>query len=135
MLAAATATPAFAAEGDIEEIVVTSTRVAAAVEDTPAAISVISADALGPGGVRNVTDLQYVAPSVSVGHQFGVNRTFIRGIGLGNIELGADGSIAFHVDGAPVALPAAQLSTYFDIERVEVLRGPQGATPRVAAST
>jgi iron complex outermembrane recepter protein len=125
-LATVAVPPVFAADVNVEEILVTATRVTTTLQDTPAAISVVTGDAIRAGGVRNITDMQYEVPSLSVGHQFGVNRTFIRGIGLGNIELGADGSVAFHVDGAPVALPAAQLSTYFDIERVEVLRGPQG---------
>ncbi len=110
----------------IEEVVVTATRVAGRIEDTPAAISAVQGDAIGTGGVSDIRDLQYEIPNLSVGQQFGVNRTFIRGIGLTSVELCADGAVAFHQDGAIIARPAAQLGTFHDIERVEVLRGPQG---------
>ena len=65
-------------------------------------------------------------PNLSVGDQFGVNRTFIRGIGMTSIDLGADGAVAFLQDGAMIPRPSAQLAGFFDLEQVEVLRGPQG---------
>jgi iron complex outermembrane recepter protein len=113
-------------ERRLEEILVTATRVAARLEDIPAPISAVFSDQITVGGIGDIGDLQYAIPSLSVGQQFGVNRTFIRGIGMTSIELGADGAVAFHQDGALIARPAAQLGTYFDLERVEVLRGPQG---------
>ncbi|MCC5869737.1 MAG: TonB-dependent receptor [Gammaproteobacteria bacterium] len=113
-------------ERRLEEILVTATRVAARLEDIPAPISAVFSDQITVGGIGDIGNLQYSIPSLSVGQQFGVNRTFIRGIGMTSIELGADGAVAFHQDGALIARPAAQLGTYFDLERVEVLRGPQG---------
>jgi len=113
-------------EQAIEEVIVTATRKETTLTDTPAAISALAAEELGLGAVEDVGDLQYRIPNLSVANQFGVNRAFIRGIGLTSIELGADGAVAFHVDGAIIARPAAQLASYFDLERVEVLRGPQG---------
>lgn len=110
----------------LEEILVTATRVAARLEDIPAPISAVFSDDISVGGIGDIGDLQYAIPNLSVGQQFGVNRTFIRGIGMSSIELGADGAVAFHQDGALIARPAAQLGTYFDLDRVEVLRGPQG---------
>jgi outer membrane receptor protein involved in Fe transport len=80
-LATVAVPPVFAADVDVEEILVTATRVTTTLQDTPAAISVVTGDVIRAGGVRNITDMQYEVPSLSVGHQFGVNRTFIRGIG------------------------------------------------------
>jgi iron complex outermembrane receptor protein len=110
----------------LEEIVVTATKVAQDIDSTPAAITAITADALGPGGIREVRDLALSVPNLSVGDQFGVNRTFIRGIGMTSIDLGADGAVAFLQDGAMIPRPSHQLAGFYDLEQVEVLRGPQG---------
>jgi len=113
-------------ESGLDEIVVTATRRSAALIDTAASISAIGSDALKPGGVQDISDLAQEVPNMSVGNQFGVNRTFIRGIGLTSIDLGADGAVAFLQNGAQIPLPAQQLSGFYDLDRVEVLRGPQG---------
>ena len=110
----------------LEEIVVTATKVAQDIDSTPAAITAITADALGPGGIREIRDLALSVPNLSVGDQFGVNRTFIRGIGMTSIDLGADGAVAFLQDGAMIPRPSHQLAGFYDLEQVEVLRGPQG---------
>ena len=113
---------------DNDMIIVTATKSGDTLEDTAALISVIGGDDIGPGGIQNVSDLSIAVPSVSVGDQFGVNRTFIRGIGLTSIDLGADGAVAFLQNGAIISRPAAQLSGFYDLQQVEVLRGPQGTT-------
>ncbi|MDH4167025.1 MAG: TonB-dependent receptor [Gammaproteobacteria bacterium] len=110
----------------LEEVVVTATKVAEDIGSAPAAITAITADALGPGGIQEVRDLAMTVPNLSVGDQFGVNRTFIRGIGMTSIDLGADGAVAFLQDGAMIPRPSHQLAGFYDLERVEVLRGPQG---------
>ena len=110
----------------LEEIVVTATKVAQDIDSTPAAITAITADAIGPGGIREVRDLALSVPNLSVGDQFGVNRTFIRGIGMTSIDLGADGAVAFLQDGAMIPRPSHQLAGFYDLEQIEVLRGPQG---------
>jgi iron complex outermembrane recepter protein len=120
--------PAAAEEERNPVIIVTATKSNQSLEDTAAAISVLDADAIGPGGIENAGDLSAAVPNVSVGDQFGVNRTFIRGIGLTSIDLGADGAVAFLQNGAINSRPAAQLSGFYDIEQIEVLRGPQGTT-------
>lgn len=107
-------------------IVVTATKANSSLEDTAGSVSVISAGDIGAGGIQNVSDLSSAIPNVSVGDQFGVNRTFIRGIGLTSIDLGADGAVAFLQNGAIISRPAAQLSGFYDLQQVEVLRGPQG---------
>ena len=128
--AAAVAVPNFSSAADrpkeLEEVVVTSTKKTEMISQTPAAVSAISSEQLGEGGIKNLSDLQQAVPNLSVGDQFGVNRTFMRGIGLTSIDLGAEGAVAIHQDGAIIARPAAQLSGFYDLAQVEVLRGPQG---------
>ncbi|MGI9246643.1 MAG: TonB-dependent receptor, partial [Steroidobacteraceae bacterium] len=110
----------------LEEVIVTATKQAVSIDSTPAAISAVTADDLGPGLVQDIRDLVTAIPNVSVGDQFGVNRTFIRGIGMTSIDLGADGAVAFLQDGAMIPRPSQQLTGFYDLEQVEVLRGPQG---------
>ena len=73
-------------DGEAGEIVVTATKQSSSLARTPAAITAISADQIAPGGIQNIGDLQTVVPNVSIGDQFGVNRTFVRGIGLTSID-------------------------------------------------
>lgn len=129
MLAAAPvfAFAAEAAKGDEpSEIVITATRRSENLSKVAASVTAIGAAQLGAGGIKDIGSLANAVPNLSVGDQFGVNRTFIRGIGMTSIDLGADGAVAFLQDGAILARPAAQLSGFYDVERVEVLRGPQG---------
>ena len=113
-------------DAGLQEVVVTATRRSETVINTPASVSAVTAADLGAGRIQNVADLAEAVPNLSVGNQFGVNRAFIRGIGLTSIDLGGDGAVAFLQNGAQIARPAQQLSGFFDLDRVEVLRGPQG---------
>lgn len=113
-------------QSDTPAIVVTATKQNSSLEDTAGSLSVVGAGDIGPGGIENASDLSLAVPNVSVGDQFGVNRTFIRGVGLTSIDLGADGAVAFLQNGAIISRPAAQLSGFYDLQQVEVLRGPQG---------
>jgi len=128
---AAASSPAFAqsvAKDDqgLGDIVVTATRNSESLSKVAASITAVTSKDLGAGGIKDVASLASAVPNLSVGDQFGVNRIFIRGIGLTSIDLGADGGVAFLQDGAQISRPAAQLSGFYDLERVEVLRGPQG---------
>jgi iron complex outermembrane recepter protein len=114
------------ATGPENSIIVTARRSQESLNDIAASISAITDDAIGPGKIEDIEALARAIPNVSVGDQFGVNRTFIRGIGMTSIDLGADGAVAFLQDGVIIARPAAQLAGFYDVERVEVLRGPQG---------
>lgn len=118
--------PAQADETVLADIIVTATRSAQSLSKIGASVTAISSDDLGAGGITEIRSLASAVPNLSMGDQFGVNRTFIRGIGLTSIDLGADGAVAFLQDGALIARPAAQLAGFYDVERVEVLRGPQG---------
>lgn len=114
-----------AAAPSAAEIIVTATKQNTALSRVAAAVSAVTAADIGPGGVQNIGDLQVVVPNVSIGDQFGVNRTFIRGVGLNNFDVGGEGAVAFLQNGAILARPAQQLSGFFDLGQIEVLRGPQ----------
>ena len=116
---------AVAPSTDVGDIIVTATRQNTSLSRVAAAVTAIRASDIGPGGVQNVGDLQTVVPNVSIGDQFGVNRTFIRGVGLNNFDIGGEGAVAFLQNAAILPRPSQQLSGFFDLEQIEVLRGPQ----------
>ena len=115
-----------AQEQVLEEVVVTATKQALALQDLAGAANVIDGDRIRPGGVQEVRDMLVDIPSLSLGDQFGFARVFMRGIGMTSIDIGGEGAVAFLQDGAIIPRPAAQLMGMFDLDQVEVLRGPQG---------
>ena len=110
----------------LEEIVITAQKRETNLQSTAMAISAISGSQLKEKQVINVEGLAESLPNVNFGQTTGNARIAIRGVGFDNITLGNEGRIAYHVDGIYISRPAAVLATFFDVERVEVLRGPQG---------
>lgn len=110
----------------LEEIIVTAQKREQRAIDTPLSITALDSSSMAEHQVQALEDLQNVSPGVQNGEQFGGNRLFIRGIGLTSFAAGADPSSAFYVDGVYIARPAAQLGSFYDVARIEVLRGPQG---------
>ena len=107
-------------------IVVTAQRREQALQDVSAAITAIGADRLSEAQVNSLQDLQTVVPSVNFGSDFNQAKIFIRGVGANTSTTGNATGVALHVDGAVVSRAEAQLTSLFDLQRVEVLRGPQG---------
>jgi iron complex outermembrane receptor protein len=131
ILAAAVSAAVFApgiatAQNTLEEVVVTATKRDASLSDLSVAANVISGDDIGPGGVQTVRDMYTEIPNLSIGDQFGFARIFMRGIGMTSIDIGGEGAVSILQDGSIIPRPAAQLVGMFDLEQVEVLRGPQG---------
>ena len=110
----------------LEEIVVTATKRAEDVQDVAIAVSVYSADRILEAHILTLEDLQFIAPTITIGTDFGTAQLFMRGLGQNSILNSIDPSVGLYVDGAVINAPAAQLFAMFDLERVEVLRGPQG---------
>ena len=110
----------------IETIVVTAQKRSESIQEVPLAVTALSGSDLARNGVNNIEDLQSIIPNFNVGQQLGVARVNLRGIGLESLSAGAEGSIAFHVNGVFFSRSVSALASFYDIERVEVLRGPQG---------
>jgi iron complex outermembrane receptor protein len=114
------------ATAELTEVVVTALKRETTVQETPIALSVLSEESLKAAGVQTVSDLQNVAPNLSVGRgDFGVTLS-LRGVTTTDNTSKGDQGIAFNVDGITVGRPREMGTAFFDIERVEVLRGPQG---------
>lgn len=108
-----------AAEAPIETIVVTSRKRSEELQTVPVAVSAFTGDSLKRANIENGADLQFSVPSAIL---VGGDTFTIRGIGNGS--LGGDAGVGVFLNGASFG-PAGQ-DLFFDIERIEVLRGPQG---------
>lgn len=118
--------PLHAASNLLEEVMVVAQKREQSLQDVSLAVTAVGGDRLSEGLFNNIEDMQSLVPSVSVGSDFAQAKLFVRGIGLSSSFAGVDPSVALHVDGAVVSQSYAQLGSFFDLERIEVLRGPQG---------
>ena len=130
MMALATPALAQAAQGEasteVNEIVVTAQNRAENVQDVPIAINVISGDALKEKGVNDLKDLGKIAPSVQITDDNSVIHVTVRGIGTYSNDESQDSSVVVNVDGEYLNRGEVMNLALFDLDRVEVLRGPQG---------
>lgn len=126
VLALATSS-AGAAEFALEEVKVTATKMGATnLQDTPLAITAFTADQMAKSGVKEVRDLMAMTPNLNVAQNSQYAQIYIRGVGSNNIFVGSDPSSTMHIDGVYMSRPASYFFNFLDVERVEVLRGPQG---------
>lgn len=112
--------------GAIEEVIVTAQRQAESVQDVPIAVTALSGQMLEDKQILAATDLQMNAPNVSFTQtNFGGSSFSIRGIGRLVISTSGEAGVSTHVNEIPVASNLTAVE-FFDVQRVEVLRGPQG---------
>ncbi len=131
LVSLSTAIPAQAAQGSrqIEEVIVTATRREASVQDVPIAVSAFSGEDLEARGVQDLYGLQQVSPSIAVynSNSTGNGGTVrIRGIGTTGNNPGLESAVGTFVDGIYRSRSGIAFNDFVDVERVEVLRGPQG---------
>lgn len=113
----------------LDQIIVTSRRRSEVLQEVPIAISVVGGTQIEQAGAFNVNRVKELIPSVQLytsnPRNTGIN---IRGIGspFGLTNDGLDPGVGFYVDGVYYARPAAATFDFLDVERIEVLRGPQG---------
>lgn len=114
-----------AEENDV--IIVTATKREQTLQDVPISVSVTSAETIERAQVRDLLDLQTLVPSLKVGQlQSSANTNFIiRGFGNGANNAGIEPSVGVFIDGVYRSRSAAQIGDLANIQRVEVLRGPQ----------
>lgn len=113
----------------MDDIVVTSRRRNEVAQNIPIPISVVGGTRLSDAGAFNVTRLKELVPSVQLYSSNARNTTLnIRGLGstYGLTNDGIDPGVGFYLDGVYLARPAATVLDFIDVERIEVLRGPQG---------
>ena len=117
-------------ESKIESITVTATKRSQVIYEVPVAISAFSGEALSKQGISDLTDVGKFVPNLNVtgfsaGHTSSAN-PFIRGIGLQDHLITTDPGVSVYVDGVYLGRQVGQNWNLNNIERIEVLRGPQG---------
>ncbi|WP_162806614.1 TonB-dependent receptor [Sphingosinicella terrae] len=110
----------------IEDIVVTASRRAESVQDSSLSIAVLGGETLANAGVTQASDLGTVVPGLTVSLGGGTNQTYLRGVGSFATDASAESAIAYNINGVYISRPNGIGPIFFDLERVEVLKGPQG---------
>lgn len=121
-------TPPAAVEEDTSaDIIVTASKRAQTLQDVPISVAVASAERVEKSQIRDLIDIQTLVPSLKVGQQRSSANTsfYIRGFGNGANNAGIEPSVGVFIDGVYRSRSAAQIGDLPNIERVEVLRGPQ----------
>lgn len=121
----AMAQPANQTGQTVEKVVVTATKRSTDLQKTPEAITALNRDQLKRSGINSVSDLQFQVPGL-VFSQNSAAFTTLRGIGTAQPGGMVEAGVSTHVDGVYVGRTFGTRDAYFDLQRVEVLRGPQG---------
>ena len=111
------------------DIIVTARRRAESLQDVPIAVTAYSGEALERQGAIDITDLSDTTPNVTIETSRGTNTTltaFIRGVGQQDPVAGFEAGVGLYLDDVYLNRPQAAVLDIYDVERIEVLRGPQG---------
>jgi iron complex outermembrane receptor protein len=115
------------ASSNSEEIVVTAQKRAENIQDVPISLEVVSNELIEDLHIVRFEDLQKYVPNFTVQPTPGANQIYIRGIGSGAQNFAFEQSVSLYVDGIYAGRNRQFMAPFFDVERIEVLRGPQGA--------
>ncbi|MDH3410829.1 MAG: TonB-dependent receptor plug domain-containing protein, partial [Gammaproteobacteria bacterium] len=127
LFAALVATAVNAQERAIEEVIVTATKRAESVQDIPLSVNAFSGAQLEEAGVKDIRDIAAQTPGLSIKSRGETEGSvFIRGIGSAAPGIGADPAVGIYIDGLYAARGTNATAAFFDVERVEVVKGPQG---------
>lgn len=111
-----------------EEVIVTAQRRTERLQNVPLAVSAVSGDQLSKLGINNPTELRFISPSVNFGNSANTRGEglSVRGVGTQIFGDGVEQSVGVVVDGVPMGRNGMGIADMLDVDRVEVLRGPQG---------
>lgn len=127
-LVAGSSSSALAQSGnlELEEIVVTALKRSQSLQDVPAAITAITGEMLDDLAVDDIQDLYVQTPGLAFSRAGGEGQVYIRGVGSSAFGVTNDPSSAINQDGVYLTLANMGLTQFLDVDRIEVLRGPQG---------
>jgi iron complex outermembrane receptor protein len=115
-----------AQETKLPEIVVTAQRREESSQKISLALSVLSGQELVKAGVTDASALSNLVPGVKISFEGAQAQVYVRGVGTFAANSLAEGSVAFNIDGVYLSRPSGVGGMFFDIDRIEVLKGPQG---------
>ena len=126
-LAIAVPQAAFSQSSALEEVIVTAERRAQDAQDVPIALTIIGGSEISPSGISSISDVALKTPNLTF-TQFNIGepQLFLRGLGTTIDSAGADPTVSVFIDDVYVGRSAGATSDLYDLERIEVLRGPQG---------
>ncbi|MEG3178868.1 TonB-dependent receptor [Sphingomonas sp. RB3P16] len=113
-------------EAGLEDIIVTAQRREENLQKAALAVSAVSGDTLVRQSVTQATDLTRLVPALQVAPAASFTQIYLRGIGTFGANAFAEQGVAFNLDGVYLSRPAAPAGLFYDLERLEVLKGPQG---------
>jgi outer membrane receptor protein involved in Fe transport len=114
-------------QAQLEEVIVTAQKRLESAQDVPIAVTAFDADALQAKQINGFADIRFTAPNITYSKgNFSGNNFQIRGIGTTLVAQSADQGVGIHVNEVPLNSPRLFETEYFDVQAVEVLRGPQG---------
>ena len=123
------ASPATSTAGDetrLQEIVVTAQRRSESMQQVPIAVSAVTGAQLAQRGIGDSLSLAQSVPNLDISQNGTVLTLYMRGVGSNASDPNDESSVAFYVDGVYMASPMANMFDFNNIDRVEVLKGPQG---------
>ncbi|WP_375195618.1 TonB-dependent receptor [Sphingobium sp.] len=110
----------------IADIIVTAQKRATNIQDTPIAMRAFDSDAVLKAGVSDVNGLSRLAPDLNITNDTQYTKISVRGISSQDHSETADPALTINIDGEYINRPIALNASFFDLERIEILRGPQG---------
>jgi iron complex outermembrane recepter protein len=119
-----------AASGVLDEVVVSARYRREDLQETPISVSAFTGEQLAERGYRNILDLAQAAPNVTLQNATAGRgksaQTFIRGVGQGDFNFALEPGVGFYIDDVYYATVFGSIFELHDVERIEILRGPQG---------
>jgi iron complex outermembrane receptor protein len=114
------------AQQGIPDIIVTAQRREENLQKAAIAVSAVAGDALLKNSISQATDLTRLVPSLQIAPASALTQIYLRGVGTFGSNAFAEQGVAFNLDGVYLSRPAAPAGLFYDLERIEVLKGPQG---------
>ena len=114
------------ANDGLADIVVTAQRRTESLQRAALAVSAVTGDDLAKSGITETANLGKLVPSLVVQPTGGTTSFFLRGVGTSSQNSFSENAIAFNFNGVYVGRPTAPAGVFYDLERVEVVKGPQG---------